>query len=56
MSNIAGSEWTALDRTQQSLLMDDLLADDELTISEYLRRIGKGNLAAYVRCLETRND
>ncbi len=53
----SSGEFIRLDETQQSTVACDLLdavnsKDDECSTSEYLRRIGKGNLVSYAKTLQ----
>lgn len=55
MERCSPVEWFALTSEQQSMVACDLLDashTDKCSIPEYLERIGKGNLAKYVKCLE----
>jgi hypothetical protein len=53
-----GPEWSHLSAREQCDVVDDYDAcawDDGCTEEEYARRVGKGNLSAYARCLGAAN-
>jgi len=53
-----GDEWAALNHDQRMLVVDDFLAahdEDGVSVPGYAARIGSGNLASYVACLEIPN-
>ena len=50
-----GKEYTSLSISEQALVREDYewaFSEDRCSIVEYARRIGKGNLCAYVACLK----
>lgn len=50
-----GREWIDLDLEGRRLVMADFVdasESEELSVSEYWRRIGRGNLEAYADCLK----
>lgn len=56
LENHSSGEFIDLDSKQQSMIACDLLdatndENDKCSTPEYLRRIGKGNLANYAKCL-----